>query len=82
MALRTTTTKAFNQLVRHDPEGVQRYRAELRYFHVPQRHILGMTTAYAIADEIHDWSHLGVTAQQATENAAQALARMAPHAHP
>ncbi|WP_329356957.1 hypothetical protein [Streptomyces anulatus] len=82
MPLHTTTTKAFNQLVRRDPEGVQRYRAELRYFHVPQRHILGMTTAYAIADEIHDWSHLGATAQQATDNAAQALARMAPTPRP
>ncbi|MFE7047104.1 hypothetical protein ACFVAM_01850 [Streptomyces californicus] len=48
----STTTKAINQLVRRDPEGVERYRAELRYFHVPQRFILGITPfTCAVQDE-------------------------------
>lgn len=43
--------KASRQLHRGDADKVAQYRAELRYFHVPQRHILGMTNAYEIWDE-------------------------------
>lgn len=46
-------TKAFHQIARRDAKNVDRYRAELKYFHVPQRAILGMTNAYAILDEAH-----------------------------
>jgi hypothetical protein len=56
MPLRTTTDKAFRQLLRGDAENVGHYRAELRYFHVPQRAILGMTNAYAVLDEAFTWS--------------------------
>ncbi|AGK78623.1 hypothetical protein SFUL_3705 [Streptomyces microflavus DSM 40593] len=51
MPLRTTTTKAFNQLVRRDPEGVHRYRAQLQYFHAPQRYVMGLNPTYAVMDE-------------------------------
>ena len=44
-------SKALQQLLRKDHANVARYRAELRYFHVPQRVILGMTTAYEVLDE-------------------------------
>lgn len=74
--LHTTVAKAFNQIQRRDPEGLKQYRAELRYFHFKPRHILGTTTAYGVLDEVHDWSRLGVSAQEATESAARALARM------
>lgn len=44
-------SKALQQLLRKDSTNVARYRAELRYFHVPQRVILGMTNAYEVLDE-------------------------------
>lgn len=53
MPLRTTPSKALAQIQRRDPEGVTQYRAELRYFHVPQRAVLGMSTALAYLDETH-----------------------------
>lgn len=53
--LRTTPAKALAQIERRDAEGAKQYRAELRYFHVPQRYALGMTTAYAIHDEIRNF---------------------------
>lgn len=43
--------KARSQVNRGDHKQVDRYRAELRYFHVPQRVILGMTNAYEVLDE-------------------------------
>lgn len=43
--------KALRQLIRRDPKGVTLYRAELKYFHVPQRVILGFTNAYEVVDE-------------------------------
>ena len=43
--------KALRQLTRRDLDKVNQYRAELKYFHVPQRVILGMTNAYEIVDE-------------------------------
>lgn len=55
MPLRTTPAKAIAQIMRRDPNGVGQYRAELKYFHVPQRHILGMTNAYAVVDEAFTW---------------------------
>lgn len=48
--------KALRQLTRRDLDKVNQYRAELKYFHVPQRAILGMTTAYSILDEIVTWT--------------------------
>ncbi|MFH9011218.1 hypothetical protein ACH4C6_07560 [Streptomyces sp. NPDC017943] len=51
MPLHTTPHKALAQLLRRDQDGVARYRAELKYFHVPQRAILGMTNAYQVLDE-------------------------------
>ncbi|MFI7240095.1 hypothetical protein [Streptomyces cyaneofuscatus] len=65
MPLRTTTTKAFNQIARRDPEGIHRYRAELRYFHLPQRGILGMTADYAVMDEAFLFTDPDPTLQQA-----------------
>lgn len=53
MPLQTTLDKARRQIERRDPEGAKQYRAELRYFHVPQRHIMGFTNAYEIVDEAH-----------------------------
>lgn len=55
MPLRTTVAKATQQIERRDANGADRYRAELRYFHVPQRAILGMTNAYAVLDETYTW---------------------------
>lgn len=49
-------SKAFNHLVRTDGKNLLAYRAQLRYFHAPQRAILGMTTAYTEVDEIHEWA--------------------------
>jgi hypothetical protein len=51
MPLRTTAAKALAQIEHRDPNGAAQYRAELKYFHVPQRAILGMTNAYEVADE-------------------------------
>lgn len=51
MPLRTTLAKAIAQIERHDAQGAQQYRAELKYFHYKPRAILGMTTAYEIWDE-------------------------------
>lgn len=53
MPLHTTVAKALAQIERRDTQGVRQYRAELKYFHVPQRVILGATTAYAVADEAY-----------------------------
>lgn len=43
--------KAQRQVERGDLTQVKHYRAELRYFHVPQRVILGFTNAYEVVDE-------------------------------
>ncbi|MGW7598129.1 hypothetical protein [Streptomyces antimycoticus] len=42
--------KARNRIVRNDPEGYDRYRAQLHYRHYRQRHILGMANAYTVID--------------------------------
>lgn len=55
MPLQTTPDKARKQIERRNPEGAKQYRAELRYFHVPQRAILGMTNAYQVLDETYIW---------------------------
>lgn len=59
MPLRTTVAKALAQIERRDPNGAAQYRAELRYFHVPQRVVLGMTNAYEVVDEVHVWGPSG-----------------------
>lgn len=51
--LRTTPAKALAQIERRDAKGAKQYRAELRYFHLPQRVVLGMSTALAYLDETH-----------------------------
>lgn len=43
--------KAQRQVERGDLTKVNRYRAELKYFHVPQRVVLGFTNAYEVLDE-------------------------------
>ncbi|MFM9473969.1 hypothetical protein [Streptomyces scabiei] len=53
MPLRSTPHKALAQILRRDPDGVARYRAELRYSHFRPRAILGMTNAYAVLDETY-----------------------------
>lgn len=55
MPLRTTTAKAIAQIERRDANGAAQYRAELKYFHAPQRAILGITNAYEVVDEAFTW---------------------------
>ncbi|MDX3044093.1 hypothetical protein PV383_44075 [Streptomyces caniscabiei] len=51
--------KALRQIERRDAKAAAQYRAELRYFHCPQRAVLGMSTVYAIFDETHTWEDTG-----------------------
>lgn len=56
MPLHTDADKALRQLTRRDPDKIQQYRAELKYFHVPQRAILGISTTHQILDEAVTWN--------------------------
>nr|WP_014696919.1 hypothetical protein [Streptomyces sp. FR1]AFI44022.1 hypothetical protein pFP4.23c [Streptomyces sp. FR1] len=56
MPLHTDADKALRQLTRRDPAKVKQYRAELKYFHVPRRAILGISTTHQILDEAVTWS--------------------------
>ncbi|MBJ6623660.1 hypothetical protein [Streptomyces sp. DHE17-7] len=51
--LHTTPGKAIAQIERRDADKANQYRAELKYFHVKARAILGFTDAYAVVDEVH-----------------------------
>ncbi|MGW1182974.1 hypothetical protein ACWD7Y_05260 [Streptomyces drozdowiczii] len=56
MPLHTTHAKASAQVRRSDHAKAAEYSAELRHRAFKPRAILGITTAYAVKDELHHWS--------------------------